>query len=223
MQSADRPYLPAAGYDFALSLYDPFTRLLGVDALRRELIEGAGLQPNQRVLDVGCGTGTLVLAAKRACPQAELTGVDPDPRALERARRKAARAGFDVRFERGYGDALPFGDATFAHVFSSFMLHHLDPSTQQKLLAEVRRVLEPGGSFHLMDLAHSGHGGHGIFRGLHRAGPQPHVQSEHDVHGMLQGAGFDHVLKQAHRRLFWTPVLCYAARAPAFERGAPAP
>ena len=214
MQSADRPFLPAAGHDFALPLYDPITRLLGADRLRQELIERAELKPMQRVLDVGCGTGTLVIAAKRTCPQAELTGVDPDPRALKRARRKADRARLHVRFERGYGDALPVGDATFAHVFSSFMLHHLDPSSQQKLLAEVRRVLEPGGSFHFLDFAHSAHTGHGLFRWLHRGGPQSHLQSEQEIHGMLQRAGFGDEIFRAQRRLLWTPVLYYVARAP---------
>lgn len=214
MQSTDRPFLPAAGHDFALPLYDPFARLIGADALRQELIERAELQPMQRVLDVGCGTGTLVLAAKRTCPQAELIGVDPDPRALGRARRKAGRAGLDVRFDRGYGDALPFDDATFAHVFSSLMLHHLDPSTQQKLLAEVRRVLEPGGSFHLLDFAQSARPGHGLLRRLHRSGPQPHVQSEQEVLGMLQRTGFTDVTVRAQRRLLWMPVICHVARAP---------
>jgi SAM-dependent methyltransferase len=189
MQSADRPFVPAAGHDFALPLYDPFTRLLGADTLRQELIARAELLPTQHVLD------------------------DPDPRALERARRKAARAGIDVRFERGYGDALPFGDATFAHVFSSFMLHHLDPSTQQKLLTEVRRVLEPGGRFHLLDFAHSAHVGHGLFRRLRRRGPQPHVQSEQEIRGMLQRAGFSDVEQGARRRLLWTPVVAYVAWA----------
>lgn len=214
MHSTDRPFLPAAGHDFALPLYDPLARLFGVDALRQELIERATLRPKQRVLDVGCGTGTLVIAAKRACPEAEVTGVDPDPLALERARRKAARAGVDVRFERGYGDSLPFGDATFAHVFSSLMLHHLDPNAQQMLIAEVRRVLEPGGSFHLLDFAHSGRRGHGFFRRPHHSGPQPHVQAEQEVRRMLAHAGFGDVEKGAERRLLWTPLLCYVARAP---------
>ena len=214
MHSTDRPFIPAAGHDFALPLYDPFARLFGVDALRRELIERANLQPMQRVLDVGCGTGTLVIAAKRACPEAVVTGVDPDPRALERACRKAARAGAGVRFERAYGDALPFGNAAFAHVFSSLMLHHLDPNAQQGLIAEVRRVLEPGGSFHLLDLARTAHGGHVSFRRLHHAGPRPHVQAEQEVRRMLAQAGFSDVTRGAERRLLWTPLLSYVARAP---------
>ena len=223
MQSTDRPFIPAAGHDFALPLYEPFARLFGVDARRQELIRRAGLQPKQRVLDVGCGTGSLVIAAKRACPQAELIGLDPDPRALARARRKAARAGVDVRFEQGYGDALPFADGTFAHVFSSLMLHHLDPNTQQKLLQEVRRVLEPRGSFHLLDLAQSNHGAHGLFRRLHHAGPEPHLQSEQQVQALLQRAGFDDVKAEAQRRLLWMPVLCYTAQAPGTDtRSTPA-
>ena len=213
-ETVDRPFIPAAGHVLALPLYDPLARLLGVDSLRHELIARAGLQPGQRALDIGCGTGTLVIGAKRACPQAEIIGLDPDPTALERARRKAAKAGLDVRFERGYGDALPFPDASFGHVFSSFMLHHLDAEAQQKLLVEVRRVLQPGGSFHLLDLAHDGHAGHGLFRRKHPTALKPNFSSEHAVLGMLQHAGLTDVVMRAERRLIFAPVLSAVARAP---------
>ena len=54
--NAERRYLPAAGRDALLPLYDPFTKLFGIDALRMALLEQAALQPHHRVLDVGCGT-----------------------------------------------------------------------------------------------------------------------------------------------------------------------
>src|SRR5262245_45888538 len=108
MQGVKRPFIPAAGYDFALRFYDPFTRLLGADAARHKLIELAELRAGQRVLDLGCGTGTLLVAAKRSCPSAELTGLDPDERALTLARDKAAQAGLSIQFQQGYSDELPF-------------------------------------------------------------------------------------------------------------------
>jgi ubiquinone/menaquinone biosynthesis C-methylase UbiE len=153
MPAGARPFIPAAGHDFVLPLYDPLTSLVGAAARRQLLIERAELAGAERVLDVGCGTGSLAIAIKRAYPHVDMVALDPDPRALARAQRKAARAGVQVQFERGFGDALPYAEASFARVFSSFMLHHLAPAVQQGLLAEALRVLSPGGSLHLIDFA----------------------------------------------------------------------
>ncbi len=148
-----RAFLPAAGHDLFLPLYDPLNRLLGSDRARRALIDQSHLEPGQRVLDVGCGTGTLLLQIRRAFPSTELTGIDPDPKALARARLKAERGQAALRLDEGYADALPYPDGAFDRVFSSLMLHHLEEGDRTKMFSEVRRVLAPEGSFHLMDIA----------------------------------------------------------------------
>lgn len=147
----ERAYIPAAGHHWSLPLYDPITKLLGADGARRALIEQAHLEPGHKVLDVGCGTGTLVVQIARAHPEVQVTGLDPDPKALARGRRKAARTGAVIRFDQGFSDALPYPDAQFDRVLSSFMFHHLDRRAKQKMLAEVRRVLKPGGRLELLD------------------------------------------------------------------------
>jgi ubiquinone/menaquinone biosynthesis C-methylase UbiE len=149
-------YLPGMGKAWLLPLYDPLTRLLGVRGVHRELVERAQLAPGLRVLEIGCGTGNLALAAKRACPAAEVTGLDPDPAALAKGRRKAARARLTLRFDQGFAQALPYPDASFDRVLSSLMLHHLDDADRPRALREVRRVLKPGGTFHLLDFAGPG-------------------------------------------------------------------
>ena len=212
MHGTQRSFIPAAGWDFALPLYDPMARIFGADRLRLELIERAGLRAGQRALDLGCGTGSLVIAAKRAHLDVECTGLDPDPRALELARSKAARANVEVRFEQGFGDALPYADASFAHVFSSLMLHHLDAAAQHKLLVEVVRVLEPGGRLHLMDFVQGQHGIHGWFRRMHRHEQQPHFQPQAELRAQLERAGFKEVQVVAVERLMFSPVVTYAAR-----------
>src|SRR6201992_4535874 len=83
-----RPYLPGMGRDWLLPLYDPFTRLIGAGAAHRQLADQAGLDAAQRVLEICCGTGQLALLGKRSQPRLEVTGLDPDPRALARAGRK---------------------------------------------------------------------------------------------------------------------------------------
>jgi ubiquinone/menaquinone biosynthesis C-methylase UbiE len=155
--ATDRPYLPAAGRDAFLRFYDPLTRLLGFTRAIRPLLAQADLRPGQAVLDIGCGTGTLAVLIKKEHPGIEVTGLDPDPLALERATRKAARAGVQVRFDRGFGDALPYPDARFDRVFSSMMFHHLGKNERTKTLAEVHRVLKPGGRLEFVDLAGGSH------------------------------------------------------------------
>src|SRR5439155_12376617 len=80
-------------------------KLRGGDSARRVLVEHAALQPGQRVLEVGCGTGTLLMLITRAQPGLELTGLDPDARALARAKRKADAASVPMRLDRGFSDA----------------------------------------------------------------------------------------------------------------------
>jgi ubiquinone/menaquinone biosynthesis C-methylase UbiE len=169
MAHTHRHFVPAAGADWALPLYDPLTRLLGTRSAIARLVEQAELAPGQRVLDLGCGTGATTLAAKRACPGIEIVGLDPDPKALARAHRKAGRAGLAIELREGFGDALPFPEGSFDRVLSSFMFHHLEREQKPAVLAEIRRVLRPGGRLHLLDFGGSGHGfGAFLARLVHR-------------------------------------------------------
>src|SRR5512146_2665908 len=151
MEHLERAYLPAAGSQWALPLYDPMVKLIGAEAVKRTLLKQAALRSEHRVLDVGCGTGTLAALIKQEYCVSAVTGLDPDPKALTRAARKAARGGVSVRFDRGYADELPYPDASFDRVFSSFMFHHLRSEDRARALGEARRVLAPGGSLHLVD------------------------------------------------------------------------
>ncbi len=157
----ERHYIPAMGKHWLLPLYDPFTRLAGVGRIHRQLLDRAGLEPGQRVLEIGCGTGNLLTALGRRRPDVEAVGIDPDPAALRRARRKAVRRKLPIRFEQAYAGGLPLPDAGFDRVLSSFMLHHLDEAERLRALREVRRVLRPGGQLHVVDAdaTPSGRGG----------------------------------------------------------------
>ena len=136
-----------------LPLYDPLVSLMGASRAREELIKQANIKPNQRVLDLGCGTGTLVVLLKRKYATAEIVGIDPDPKALRRAEKKVRRAGVAVQLDEGFSDELPYDEGTFDRVLSSFMLHHLEEHEREKTLREVLRVLKPAGTFHLLDFA----------------------------------------------------------------------
>lgn len=156
VDSAGRSYIPAAGKHWRLPFYDLMAKLLGADAARALFVEQAAVGPGDRVLEIGCGTGSLLLLVKSAQPAAEVVGLDPDPGALAIARRKARRAGVDFQLDQGFADALPYPDASFDRVLSSFMFHHLSGEVKEKTLREARRVLKPGGRFHMVDFAPSG-------------------------------------------------------------------
>ncbi|HXW55468.1 MAG TPA: methyltransferase domain-containing protein [Candidatus Cybelea sp.] len=194
-------YLPAAGRDWALPLYDPLQRLLGGDAARRPLLDQAVLAPGQRVLDIGCGTGTLAALLKSLYPEVHVVGLDPDPKALARAGRKAARAGFSIRFDRGFSGELPYADASFDRVFSSYMFHHLNAGDRQKTLREVRRVLGPAGSFHMVDFVRPEAGAKGWSGRL--LGPHAHFRDNSDsqILALLGEAAFACAQKVAERAL----------------------
>jgi len=117
-----------------------------------------------RVLEVGCGTGNAALLIKRMRPQLDVVGLDPDPRALARAARKAERAGVTLELDRGFADELPYPDASFDRVLSSLVFHHLEADLRLASLREVFRVLRPGGSLHLMDFGGDSHRLHGLAR-----------------------------------------------------------
>jgi SAM-dependent methyltransferase len=176
----DRNYLPPMGRRWLLPLYDPLTRLAGISRLHGGLLDRADLQPGHRVVEIGCGTGNLLLAAARRQPSAEVMGIDPDPAALRRARRKAVRAKLPVRLERAFAGELPFPDGSVDRILSSLMLHHLDDDEKIRAMREARRVLRPAGQLHLVDFAGAppkkGLSGHLIHRNPRLAGnPTDHV------------------------------------------------
>jgi ubiquinone/menaquinone biosynthesis C-methylase UbiE len=201
-------YLPAAGHDALLPAYDLFSRLLGAARKHRRLAELADLGAAHKVLEIGCGTGNLTKLVKRLQPGAEVVGLDPDPRALAMATRKAG--GLGVRFDHGYSQALPYPDGSFDRVLSSLMFHHLDAETKRRTLTEVRRVLRPGGALYLVDLG-AEKGGHGLLRRL-----RPHHAVDNHpatLTRLFTAAGFTDVAELDRARTRIGAVSYYRATA----------
>ena len=162
ISSQERDYLPGMGKHYLLPFYDLLHRVSGLSRVHQEMIALAGPRDSQRVLDVGCGTGNLLRAKGKRHRNVELVGVDPDLKMLARAERKIRRAGLTAQLDRGFAQELAFPDASFDVVFSSLMLHHLETSAKDEMLAEVRRVLRPDGVLVLADAVLHDHGhGHG--------------------------------------------------------------
>lgn len=125
-------------------------------AFRQKQIDLAGMAPGESVLDVGCGTGTLAIAAKRRVGQSgKVCGIDASPEMIARARKKAGKAGVELVFETAAIEALPFPDATFDIVLSTVMFHHLPEEARHQGFREIRRVLKPGGRLLAVDFGGS--------------------------------------------------------------------
>src|SRR5512145_2041123 len=115
------------------------------NALRRQIADLIGYQPGEKVLDVGCGTGSLALVAKeRVSSAGSVHGIDPAPRQIARARAKASRQGLSANFQLGVIEKLPFPDRTFDVVQSTFMIDHVPADLQRQGFKEIARVLKPG-------------------------------------------------------------------------------
>jgi SAM-dependent methyltransferase len=171
-------------------LYDALLWLLlrgGERRWRQRLIELAGLRAGESVLDVGCGTGTLAILAKTLGSARTVWGIDASQEMVARARAKAARAGVDVRFEIGSGQALPFADCAFDLALSTIMLHHLGRAARRELAAELRRVVRPGGRVLVVDFAKAPANRRRLAR--HFRHGHGHVDSA-EVVELLEGAGF---------------------------------
>ena len=135
--------------------YDFLTRLAGLGtngANSRMVIELAHIQPGDRVLDVGCGTGSLTLTAQPAAgPAGKVHGIDAAPEMIALARKKAASSHTEVFFDVGLIELLDFPDAMFDVVISRLAIHHLPDDLKARGFAEILRVLKHGGHVFIAD------------------------------------------------------------------------
>jgi ubiquinone/menaquinone biosynthesis C-methylase UbiE len=137
--------------------YDSYMRKMTFGrerTLRETTVSLADVKPGDCVLEVGCGTGTLTLAAKRRTgPSGKVFGIDVIPGMIELSQRKAAQANEDVTFQLGSIDDIPFSANQFDVVMCSFMIFHMSENTRRKGIAEIYRVLKPKGRLLVLDLA----------------------------------------------------------------------
>ena len=117
-----------------------------IEATTRETIARLSLAADDRLLDVGCGTGALLHSLSGIHPAAQLTGIDPVPEMLATARGKLSPA---VRLHEGWVEQLPFANAQFDVLVSCNMFHYI--ACPDEALAEMRRVLRPRGKLVITD------------------------------------------------------------------------
>lgn len=145
-------YSYALHYKWLTIFYDPVVRWTCREStFKGVLIAQANIEPGMRILDVGCGTGTLAILLKKTHPLVDVVALDGSKGILEIARSKADRAGVDISFEHGLSYKLPFADRAFDMVFTSFFFHHLTRNDKLRTLKEIHRILKPTGKLHIAD------------------------------------------------------------------------
>ncbi|MDR2810129.1 MAG: bifunctional demethylmenaquinone methyltransferase/2-methoxy-6-polyprenyl-1,4-benzoquinol methylase UbiE [Tannerellaceae bacterium] len=139
------PTYDVLNHTLSLSI-DKRWRAKGIDYLRP-------FSP-RRILDVATGTGDLAIAMHRALSPRQIMGIDISEKMMERGRRKAARAGYSsqISFERQDCLSLPYADNTFDAVTSAFGVRNFEDI--EKGIAEMYRVLKPGGHLMILELSH---------------------------------------------------------------------
>lgn len=154
---------------------------------RDRVLKLARLKKGESVLDVGCGTGTLAIAAKRITgTDGTVYGIDASPEMIRKAQQKAKKTGAEVLFRDGLAEAIPFPDAHFDVVLSSAMLHHLPQRTRLACAKEIRRILKPTGRVLAVDFEGFSDQKRSLLSHFHR--PHGHVRAQ-DISALFTEAG----------------------------------
>jgi ubiquinone/menaquinone biosynthesis C-methylase UbiE len=204
-------YIPALRFHRLTSLYDPlFKAVMREHTLKTALIQQARIEAGMRVLDLGCGTGTLTIMTQRAHPDAAVTGLDGDPHVLSTAANKAP--GLEITWALGLASNLPFPDAHFDRVLTSLVIHHLDRTGKQHAFQEARRVLTGNGQLVVLDFTAPW----SRITGL-QAAVMRHVERAEDnfagrLPGFMARAGFDQVDEVGRYSTVFGPVAIWRAQ-----------
>ena len=146
-------FTPAAGRFLPTSAYDRLLALLTREARwRAALLDRLAPQNGERILDVGCGTGSFAILVKQTAPGATVVGLDPDDEARKIAQAKAGAAGVQIEWQSGFArDAANFGQ--FDKVVSSLVFHQVPITEKQTGLAAMFASAKPDGKVIIADYA----------------------------------------------------------------------
>jgi ubiquinone/menaquinone biosynthesis C-methylase UbiE len=189
-------------------LYDWMVRVqtLGREKkLRQWTLDLADLRSGSVVLDVGCGTGTLLLAAaERIGPSGTLHGVEPSAEMRAHARDKAKKREVSLEVVEGSADRLPYPDASIDAVFCTLALHHLPGPMREGAIREMRRVLRPGGRAVIVDWGRPTSVAKAIADPLslvfflHKFGPYTSPADVLDIEPLVTELGFEDIARHSY-------------------------
>ena len=147
-----RDFIPALRFRALTRYFDwVVARTLKEERFRTLLLDQAAIAPGSRVLDLGCGTGTLAVMVKQRVPNSHLTALDADPEVLALARAKADEAGCEIDFRQALAWEADVEAGSLDRVLSSLVLHHLRPVDKRRTLRATKQWLRRGGELHVAD------------------------------------------------------------------------
>lgn len=149
----ENDFTPALGFRWLTPLYDIAIAVLTRERKwRKLLLRQITPASGERILDVGCGTGSLAILLKRQAPDAVVIGLDPDAEILKRASNKAAAQGVNVEWCYGFlTDEVTEKLRPVNKIASSLVLHQTSLQQKQQILNRSYEVLSPGGELHIAD------------------------------------------------------------------------
>jgi ubiquinone/menaquinone biosynthesis C-methylase UbiE len=126
-----------------------FTVLAGRrnEEFRQYIVDLASLKGYESVLDVGCGTGIMLIRIAKLYPNCALFGIDISPKMLGSTRENAEKHGLAMDLQLGSTTHLPYANATFDVVISNIMYHHLNLVEKHQAVHEIARLLKTGGRY----------------------------------------------------------------------------
>lgn len=149
----EKTFTPALGYSFLTPLYDSAIAALTREGLwRGKMIEQLNPAPHERILDVGCGTGSLVTHIKDLSLLTQVIGLDPDPEVLEIAKKKANRKHLEIEWKAGFLSAETVSEiGPVSKVVSSLVFHQTPLDEKRRILAQMYAALKTGGELCIAD------------------------------------------------------------------------
>ena len=188
-------------YDEIAESYDahPFRR----KAVDPDLLAFLKEHPERgSILDIGCGTGNQLVADRPHAPSARFVGLDRFRGMLRQGQKKAR----DIRWIQGDGAAMPFREASFDFVTSQFSFHHVQ--NKPSMIADVFRVLRPGGRFVMSNISPRDMSGWIIYR-FFPAAWEKDLQDflpKEEIECLFRDVGFRNVAVSLQRRSYEIPL-----------------
>ncbi len=219
-----RVHTPPLGYKALTPVYDlAIATLTREGAWRERFVREIAPEANDRILDIGSGTGSLAVALCKQEPDIKYVGVDPDTEAVGRAWQKTAKANANARFVRGFFSAQEeYFDKPPDKIISSLVLHQVPIAEKERIIKEIYQCLRTGGSVHIADY---GFQRSALMRVLFRmtvqaldgvADTQPNADGV--LSNILSEAGFEGVMESARILTPTGSISIYYGQKPGWRR-----
>lgn len=222
MVQQSKPFVAALGAKALTPFYDAAIRLMGSeDRWRAAFVRQIAPKPGERILEIGCGTGSLTLRLAGAAAGVHVVGLDADPATLALARAKLDAAALRAVLVEGFADDLPdcpeLRPRSFDKIATSLFFHHLARDGKRAALANALKLLKPGGELHIADWAEARDWIQRI-RFLSIQLLDGFETTADSIHGLLpfliRETGFAQCVETAYARTRYGPFAFYRAVSP---------